>query len=755
MAKRFSIGTRQNQALRRPAAERARRASGLLLTLLLLLGGGAESMAASHLQRFLKTLQPSEIVPTAERFGDPVGEPPVVPALRDGETIGQVFLNADFANAVGYSGKPIHIVVGLDPAGRVVGSKLVEHHEPIVLIGIPEHKITAVIDRYVGLDIPALARASQAEHELDIVSGATVTIMVIDDSILRSGIKVARRLGLGGLEPETERPAGPRMTLDMSEGEPLDWQTLLGDGSLRRLSLSLADINAAFEASGDLIAAQRPEEGAPEESFIALYAALVSIPPIGRSLLGDNEYRNLTNRLKPGQHAILLAGEGRYSFKGSGYVRGGIFDRFQMIQGDNSVRFRDKDHKRLGSIAAADAPDLPDVDLFRIPEMVEFDPTEPWRIELLVGRDTGPTDKAYLTFDLGYRPPDHFLIPVEAPAPSEAAENVGPLSDQPLWQRLWREKAWQVGTLGAALGVLTVIFFFQDWLVKRPRLTDGLRIAFLTFTLFGIGFYANAQLSVVNVMTFFNALITDFSWEYFLMEPLIFVLWFAVAGSLLFWGRGPFCGWLCPFGALQELLNRAAKLVRIPQVAVPWWLHERLWPLKYMIFLVLFGVSLYSLAWAEQLAEVEPFKTAIILKFIRDWPFVAFAVGLLIVGLFVERFYCRYLCPLGAALAIPGRLRTFEWLRRYRECGAPCQRCANECMVQAIHPEGHINPNECLYCLHCQTLYRDDRRCPVMIQKRLKRERRAALASDKPPTGAAALGGAIAARQVPSLPNSD
>ena len=80
---------------------------------------------------------------------------------------------------------------------------------------------------------------------------------------------------------------------------------------------------------------------------------------------------------------------------------------------------------------------------------------------------------------------------------------------------------------------------------------------------------------------------------------------------------------------------------------------------------------------------------AIILKFMREWPFVAFAGTLLIVGLFVERFYCRYLCPLGAALAIPGRFRTFDWLKRYRECGSPCHRCANECMVQAIHPEGH------------------------------------------------------------------
>ncbi len=65
----------------------------------------------------------------------------------------------------------------------------------------------------------------------------------------------------------------------------------------------------------------------------------------------------------------------------------------------------------------------------------------------------------------------------------------------------------------------------------------------------------------------------------------------------------------------------------------------------------------------------------------------------------------------------------FSWLKRYKECGAPCQRCGNECMVQAIHPEGNINVNECLYCLHCQVVYVDDHACPVVIQKRLKRER--------------------------------
>ena len=368
-----------------------------------------------------------------------------------------------------------------------------------------------------------------------------------------------------------------------------------------------------------------------------------------------------------------------------------------------------------------------------------FDPTVPWRLKLLVQRAIGARDKAFLTFDLDYAVPDKYLITEKPVVTVTAPEMQSPGTSQqvapaegasePLWVRMWRARVVDIAILCLALLVLTAIFFFQDFLVRRPVLYDRVRLAFLVFTLFWIGWYVEAQLSVVNVLTFANALRTDFRWDYFLVDPLIFILWCGVAAAMLFWGRGAFCGWLCPFGALQELLNRVAKALHVPQIRVPFGLHQRLWPIKYIIFLVLFGLSLYSLSLGEEAAEVEPFKTAIILHFMRDWPFVLFAAAVLVPGLLIERFYCRYLCPLGAALAIPARMRMFDWLRRYRECGNPCQRCANECPVQSIHPEGHINPNECIQCMHCQMLYHHDQKCPVMIQKRLKREKRMALSS--------------------------
>ena len=715
-------------------AQRGSAAAAFLLFALMLLQLLASSHAvAADLPRFLTDIEASAVLPGADRIAEPEGAPPVAAVFSAGEQIGFVFLTSDYVNTTGYSGKPIHQLVAIDLAGVIRKVLLVEHHEPIVLIGIPEKRIVAVLEGYNGLDIGALVRGLDGDHKVDVVTGATVTVMVMDDNILRSAIKVARTHRLGGLQPKPEY-TGPRAVInaEAAEGEVEDWSALLADGSVHQLALTLEQVNAAFAASDDPLATRQPEEGEPDESFIELYAGVVSIAAIGRSLLGEAEYRNLLQRLEPGQQAILLAGDGRYSFKGSGYVRGGIFDRFQILQGDASIRFHDYQHKRLRKIAADGAPDLNDVDLFLVPADQAFDAALPWQLELLVGRATGATEKAFLTFDLVYSPPEKYLTYI-APEKS-AGEGLlswldGDAADAPLWKKMWVTKLPEIAILLVALGVLTVIFFFQGWLVKRPLLTDRVRIGFLLFTLFGLGWYMNAQLSVVNILAVFNALVSGFDWSYFLMEPLIFILWGSVAVALLFWARGPYCGWLCPFGALQELLNRVAKWVRIPQLGLPWGLHERLWPLKYLIFLVLFGFSLHSLDWAERLAEIEPFKTAIILKFVRDWPFVLFAFAVLVPGLFIERFYCRYLCPLGAALAIPGRLRMFEWLKRYKQCGAPCQRCANECMVQAIHPEGKINVNECLYCLHCQVVYSDEHNCPVLIQKRLKRERAESLST--------------------------
>ena len=292
-----------------------------------------------------------------------------------------------------------------------------------------------------------------------------------------------------------------------------------------------------------------------------------------------------------------------------------------------------------------------------------------------------------------------------------------------IWKLVWKERHVRIGVLVAALIALTLILLFQDWLARRPRLLIYVRDGYLLFTVGFIGWYALAQLSVVNVLTFVQALMHDFHWETFLIDPLMFILWGFVAITLLLWGRGVYCGWLCPFGALQELINQTARKFRVRQWEFPEVVHERLWALKYVVLLLLFGVSLQSLGEAERYAEVEPFKTAITLRFQREWGYVIYALVLLTVSALNRKFYCKYVCPLGAALAIPARQRLFDWLRRRKECGKPCQICANECEVRAISATGEINANECHYCLDCQVTYWNDNKCPPLVQRRKRREK--------------------------------
>jgi NosR/NirI family transcriptional regulator, nitrous oxide reductase regulator len=313
------------------------------------------------------------------------------------------------------------------------------------------------------------------------------------------------------------------------------------------------------------------------------------------------------------------------------------------------------------------------------------------------------------------------------PGRSDAAQALK--TEEPLWKGVWRERAFAIGVLAAGLLTLNFILLFQDWLARKPRLLGYLRRGFLLYTVFFIGWYALAQLSIVHVLTFVHAAVRDFKWETFLIDPVLFILWSFVALTLVLWGRGVYCGWLCPFGALQELVQQAARKLKVPQLEFPDVVHERLWGLKYLILIGLFGVSLQSMGQAAELAEVEPFKTAVTLRFQREWAFVLYAVALIAVSAVNRKFYCKYLCPLGAALSIPGRFRVFDWwLRRRKECGRPCQTCAHDCEVRAIRPTGEINANECHYCLDCQVTYYSDRRCMPLVERRLKREQRRAQA---------------------------
>lgn len=702
---------------------------GLLYVALALAAAAPPSVAAERPE--METLR--RVFPGAERFGPFEGNPPAAQVFRLGRPVGWVLSSREVVGSVGYTGKPFDILVGLDMGGRITGAELVGHNEPILVIGVSDEDLARFVRQFRGVDVRGRVRAGRArgpgETGIDGISGATISSVVFTDAILRAARAVARSRGL------IEAPARAGVSLDLDSFRPADWEKLVADGAVARLRILNRDVDEAFQRIGIPPApadAARPD---PEGTFLDLSVALATPAQIGRNLLGDREYTRLSAGLRPGEHAILVMASGLYSVKGTAYVRTGVFDRIQILQGERTLRLARDQHTRIERLAANGAPEFREIGWFALSHETAFDPLAPWRLQVLVGRSAPAGGTTFVTFELASTLPAALLKgaareegeagPLARLFASGIEDGDGARRITPgLWIEVWRDRPVRIAVLSLMLVVLTFALFFQDALVRRPLLYERFRTGFLAFTLVWLGLYAGTQLSVVNVLTFAQALLTGFRWDLFLIEPLIFILWSYVAVAMLFWGRGVFCGWLCPFGALQELLNKAARWLRVPQVEVPFGLHERLWPIKYVLFIGLFAVSLHSMTLAVLGAEVEPFKTAISLRFVRHWPFVAYAVGLLAAGLFVERFYCRYLCALGAGLAVPARLATFRWLKRRHQCGSECHICAVRCPVQSIHPGGEINPNECVQCLKCQVLYYDDRTCPPLITRRKRREER-------------------------------
>ncbi len=637
------------------------------------------------------------------RIGPIVGEPPAADVRSGGQLIGYVFSTRAVSRSVGYSGKPIDILVGLTVQGRIAGARLVSHQEPILVIGIAGEELSAFVAGLVGLDIRRAAVQRRADGDQkagpDHVAGATISSAVMRDAVLRSARQVARSRGLLG-------GAAARVRIDRTGFEEKSFGALMSERAIARRTINRGEVGKALAMP----------ESEPAALFIDLFATLLSPPMIGQNLLGQRDFERLTGEMAADETAILIAANGLYSFKGTSWKRTDVFDRVQLVQGSKTIRLRKEGHRRLDRLATVDAPEFREIGIFRLPNETGFDPASPWRLELLVTRAGGGGAVRATSFALDYTVPESLLL---KPASAGQDPKVGS-QDTELWQQIWQDRKIEIAILAGMLTLPAAILVFQDGLTRRLGLYRTTRIAYLAATLVFLGLATGAQLSVVNIVTFVQALLAGFDWEQFLLDPLIFILWSFVALSMLFWGRGVFCGWLCPFGALQELLNEGARKLGIRQIEVPWRVHERLWPIKYIAFLLILGVSLKSLRWAYQVAEVEPFKTAIILDFVRDWPYVLYALVLLAAGLFIERFYCRYLCPPGAGLAIPARLRLFEWLHRRPQCRRECRICETRCTVQAISPLGQITPNECIYCLQCQANYYDATTC-LPLKRRAER----------------------------------
>ncbi|WP_221794561.1 4Fe-4S binding protein [Oceanobacter mangrovi] len=668
-----------------------------------------------------------QLFPKATRIEPKQADYPVYPVYQLNELLGYAYESRDISDLPGFSGKPLSLLIGISAIGEFVGVRVLDHHEPVFLHGLGPQPLLDFVGQYQGNSLTdhIVIDSSKGDGSttegvvyFDGVSKATVSVIIINDVVLSSALKVARHKLEGFAQP----PAA-RALMDLYQ--PLDWQGLLDKGYVDHWRL---DINAAERALGtSLDSYPSLREPDPDEAFSEIWYSYINAPSIGRNLLGDDGYNKLMASLKPDQQVMVVMSNGLFTHVPDDFKPGTVPSRLALEQGGLSVEMRDMN--ALGGtiqLQVAGLPEFEQANLFAVGGNAGFNPGAPSQLvlNLQLPRNHLVTDHAHFEAPVSFPPELFEFIEVDDSANQRA----------PLWVGLWKDRWLSITLVSIALVLLTALFVWQRYLTRFPKLLHRFRWGFLFFTLFYLGFYAQGQLSVVNIYTLFLNIVDGFDLNIFLLDPVIFILWSYTFVSLFIWGRGLFCGWLCPFGALQEMASWLGKKLGFRQYKVPDTIHRKLILLKYPILLGLVATAFGSLTLAERLAEIEPFKTSITLYFDRYWPFVLYAVALVVGSMFIHKFYCRYLCPLGAGLAVLGKLRLFSWLDRVDMCGTPCQLCSHRCEIKAIKKTGEIDYNECIQCLECVVILHDPQQCVSSITEQKKAQRQQRQSANKEET---------------------
>ena len=166
-----------------------------------------------------------------------------------------------------------------------------------------------------------------------------------------------------------------------------------------------------------------------------------------------------------------------------------------------------------------------------------------------------------------------------------------------------------------------------------------------------------------------------------------------------------FCGWVCPFGALQDALTWLRKALHLPEIKVP---AKADHILRYGRFVTL-GLILFMTVSTVKLwfAGFDPYRTLFGLEWLFNFNLAEFWPAYLIVAiivtgsLLIQRFWCRYLCPLGGLMSLLGHV-SFLRIRRNADSCKGCALCNVPCPVgiDVANAKNAVSTN-CIGCLAC------------------------------------------------------
>ena len=689
------------------------------------------------------------VMPGATSFSEKTGDPPVYEGFSGDPTgeapslVGYAFLTADLPpEEFGYSGS-IEVLVGVDLSGRLTGAAVVAHHEALASSRGDFLRAPGVEEQYAGKHV---GEPFRIYRDIDGISGATISVGAMARGIRNS----ARRVAMAYLQraSPTVTAASDGGVLTAEALERLTWLELVASGLIAKLAVVRhdalgLDLSFAYVGNarlGDILVgasswqAMLEDVGPRHEDFHLMILGLdgsfiAGFRPTGLTAIQDGTaYPLPRNQVvywgRPGQgklaeqvfYAALL-----------------LVDRAIDVSRPFTIQYDDNQGDPIGieyslppeilafvagDVAPAVAEPLePPNEGPPAPAAVELGAgtssagegkpgTEPApaSAETAVARSADGTEGGEDEEPTAASPAGSVA---EAEAETEASETqpavvvVDPAGvagvdgdqnfdfnfdfaeeeDESAVSLMLAQTRWS-----RVMGLLVILALATHAFLFKGR---AVRWIALGATLVYLGWIDGGFLSVSHI----TSGIAGGPGVYLGDLAMLIMVVFTVLTTLL-WGR-VFCGFLCPFGALQDFIERVVPKRFHRRMPAP--IHDRALYVKYGVLALIVIVAIFR-SDLSIYGYFEPFGTVFFLSTsVLMW---SIAGAFLLASVVIPRFYCRYACPLGAALGIASLVSIFR-IPRVEQCDV-CKVCEQSCPTGAIRGPD-VDFKECVRCNVCET----------------------------------------------------
>ncbi len=672
-----------------------------------------------YLKKFLNLELVNKIFPSATNFKKIDKETLSSAIYRNDELLGYIFETFDVTRGLGYSRRPFHIAVGIDLKGFIKSVELLKHVEPIAILGRTDDDFIKYLNQYKNIDLTSgisltlnltgaaikgdnvamreTAGDTASLTQIDGVSRTTTSSLLFMDAMMRGARKLARQKNIILASNDLGN------FIDLETYQPMSWQQLLIEKSLITKKISMSNLNEVFNKFAIEIPRKLKYKN-ENDIFANIYFANVSPAGVGVNILGRrwfDQYISAGRNVDDQVYYIAIEGENWLEYEGR--IANVINKKkFFIKQNEKKILLSSELFKELPFNHAKKAPNIIGQGLFYLSSEYGLNPQQDFQIIYELENDKGKT------IDLNFT----YKLPNKYNTKSFLIEN----NNNDNYLKYWKKNIIIVTLTFFTLITACSFFLFTEFFTKQTKHFKNIRTLFLIWILVWLGWFVGGQLSVIHLINFFTMPITQIiSFDTFLIEPVIFIIGSGTLVTLVIWGRGVFCGWLCPFGALQELLAIIRKKLRIKKFNISPNIESKIRYVKYILLFLILIFTILESNIVNYLYNIEPFKTAITLRFIAPKNALFWTVIVLLICFYIERAYCRYICPLGGGLALIGKIRIYDYLKRRKECGNPCKACSTVCPTGAIMDSGKINMHECLGCLDCQVMLSDFSKCPPLV----------------------------------------